>query len=428
MYFWELKIIHLNTYAGNGGAGRACSRLNKALIMEGQDSVLAVNFQFKENPELVNLSKGFFNKWFSAFCIILERYYSKFFTKPVPIPFSIPLLGRNISNLKLLKSADIIHLHWINHAFLRPRDIAKLSKLNKPIVWTFHDSNAFTGGCHVRYDCDHFLKECGHCPVLKQPASNDWSHKIWLQKQKSYSNLKFTAIAPGRWMADSIRMSSLLRSNKIANIPNTLDTQIFKPLDKLEARKILGLSTEKFILMSGFMPSRMDMHKGTSYLINAIELLAENYNIDPEKMELIIFGNRDEKNVPDFSIQTTFLGTITDDEKLAQCYSAADVFLAPSLEDNLPNTVMESLACGTPVAAFRTGGIPDMVQHKENGYLAEYRSAADLARGIAWIYSADRHLLNANARKKIMNHFSEKVIALKHIELYETLLKNHGNA
>ena len=423
--FGIVRIIHLNTYAGNGGAGRACLRLNKALKAEGIDSQLAVNFLFKDNPEVVNLSKGFFNKWFTAFGIILERYYSKFFTKPLPIPFSFPLWGRDVSKLELLRSADIIHLHWINHAFLRPSDLAKLSALNKPIVWTFHDSNAFTGGCHVRYDCDHFLKECGNCPVLKNSGTDDKSHKIWLQKKNAYSSLNFTVIAPGSWMADSVRMSSLLRSAKVVNIPNTLDTDIFKPSDKVVARQILGLNSEKFILMSGFMPSRMDMHKGTIYLVDAIELFAENYDIDPDKMEMIIFGNRDEKNVPDFPIRTTFLGTISDDEKLALCYSAADVFLAPSLEDNLPNTVMESLACGTPVAAFRTGGIPDMVQHKQNGYLAEYRSSADLARGIAWVYSANRQVLSVNSRRTIEDHFSEHIIARRHIELYESLLKNH---
>jgi len=249
--------------------------------------------------------------------------------------------------------------------------------------------------------------------------------KIWLQKKKAYAGLNFTVIAPGRWMADSVLTSSLLRSAKVVNIPNTLDTHVFKPSDKAEARRVLGLNSEKFILMSGFMPSRMDLHKGTSYLVNAIELFAANYDIDPDKVEMIIFGNRDDKNVPDFPIRTTFLGTISDDEKLALCYSAADVFLAPSLEDNLPNTVMESLACGTPVAAFTTGGIPDMVKHKQNGYLAEYRSSADLARGIAWIYSADRQVLNANSRRTIEDHFSEHIIARRHIELYESLLTSY---
>lgn len=423
--FGIVRIIHLNTYAGNGGAGRACARLHKALKAEGLDSEMVVNFQFRENPEFVNLSRGFFNKWLTAFGIILERYYSKFITKPIAIPFSFPLWGRNVSKLNLLQSADIIHVHWINHAFLRPADLEKLSVLNKPIVWTFHDSNAFTGGCHVRYECDHFLKECGNCPVLKNSGPDDHSHKIWLQKKNAYSGLNFTVIAPGRWMADSVRMSSLLRSAKVVNIPNTLDTQVFKPTDKASARQILSLSSEKFIMMSGFMPSRMDLHKGTSYLLDAIELFAANYDLDPDQMELVIFGNRDEKNVPDFPIRTTFLGTISDDEKLALCYSAADVFLAPSLEDNLPNTVMESLACGTPVVAFRTGGIPDMVQHQQNGYLAEYRSSADLARGIAWVYSANRQVLSLNSRRTIEDSFSEHIIARRHIDLYESLLKNH---
>jgi glycosyltransferase involved in cell wall biosynthesis len=421
-----VKIIHLNTYAGNGGAGRACMRLNKALKAKGLDSELAVNFLFKDNPEVQNLSKGFFSKWFAALGIILERITAKLFTKNVPIPFSFPVWGKDISGLKLVRSADIIHLHWINHAFLRPQDLAKLSALNKPIVWTFHDSNAFTGGCHVRYDCDHFLKECGNCPILKYQGSDDSSHRIWKKKENAYSKLDFTIIAPSRWMADSVKKSSILGSVNVVNIPNTLDTGVFKPTVKSEAREILGLDPGKFILMSGFMPSRKDLHKGTAYLIEAIELFIRDHRVSADSVELLVFGNRNEKNVPKFPIHTTFLGTISDDEKLALCYSAADVFLAPSLEDNLPNTVMESLSCGTPLAAFTTGGIPDMVKHKYNGYLAEYRSSADLAAGIAWIYNyPDKAELNFNARQTVEEYFSEHTVAGQHIELYKSLLNNH---
>lgn len=421
-----MKIIHLNTYAGNGGAGRACMRLNKALKAEGVDSVLAVNFLFKDNPEVENLSKGFFSKWISAAGIILERIISKKFSKNVPIPFSIPLWGKDISQHKLLKSADIIHLHWINHAFLRPEDIAQLSKLNKPIVWTFHDSNAFTGGCHVRYECNHFEKECGDCPVLKYSGKDDSSHRIWLRKSNAYAKLDLQTVAPSNWMADSVKKSKMFSSLNTQIIPNTLDTEIFKPSDKLVARKKLGLSDDKFLLMSGFMPSRNDLHKGTSYLKEAIELFIKNYNVSPDAVELIVFGNRDEKNVPDFPIKTTFLGTISDDSQLALCYSAVDAFLAPSLEDNLPNTVMESLACGTPVIGFKTGGIPDMVQHQWNGYLAEYKSSTDLAAGIFWLYKeANRLELNLHAREMVETHFSEHVIAQKHIELYKSLLDKH---
>ena len=401
-------------------------RLNKALKAKGLDSELVVNFLFRANPEVQNLSKNLFSKFFAALGIILERITAKLFTKNVPIPFSFPVWGNDISGHQLVKSADIIHLHWINHAFLRPQDIAKLSGLNKPIVWTFHDSNAFTGGCHVRYDCDHFMKECGNCPILKYQGPDDSSHQIWKKKENAYSKLDITIIAPSRWMVESVKKSGIFGSANVVNIPNTLDTDVFKSTAKLEARAKLGLDPGKFILMSGFMPSRKDLHKGTPYLIEAIDLFIKNHEVSTDSVELLVFGNRDEKNVPEFSIPTTFLGTISDDEKLALCYSAADVFLAPSLEDNLPNTVMESLACGTPLAAFATGGIPDMVKHKYNGYLAEYRSSADLAAGIAWIYNyPDKAELNLNARQTIEDYFSEWTIAEKHIELYKSLLNNH---
>ena len=419
-----VKVIHINTYAGNGGAGKACLRLNKALIEEGIDSHVAVNFLFKNNPEVHNLSEGFFSKWFSAAGIILERIGAKMYTKPLPIPFSVPFWGKDISDNPLLRSADIIHLHWINHAFLRPSDIAFLAQLNKPVVWTFHDSNAFTGGCHVRYSCDHYQNECGNCPVLKNPGNEDISHSIWMQKQKAYQNLNFNIVAPSKWMAESVTKSKLLATRNIINIPNTLDTKAFRPLPQAEAREKLGISPDKFILMSGFMPSRKDMHKGTSFLIEAIEIFVREYHIERENIELVIFGNRDNKNVPDFPVSTIFMGTISSEEELAWCYNAANVFLAPSLEDNLPYTVLESLSCGTPVVAFATGGIPDMVQHKYNGYLAEYCSSQDLAAGINWVFThPERDLLGGNARRFIEDNFSEDIIAKRHIELYNSLIK-----
>ncbi len=421
-----MKVLHLNTYAGNGGAGKACLRLSKALQEQGLDSEVGVNFLFKKNPNVRDLSSGFFSKWFTATGIILERLLNKVFVKSLPIPFSIPFLGKDLSARSLLKAADIIHIHWINHAFLRPADIEKLAKLNKPLVWTFHDSNAFTGGCHVRYSCDHYQNECGNCPVLRNSHLNDLSHSIWKQKARTYKNISFTIVAPSKWMAESAGKSKLLNNKQTINIPNTLDTEIFKPLSQLQSRKDLGLSPDKFILMSGFMPSRKDMHKGTSYLIEALEIFVRDHQMDKDNIELVIFGNRDTKNIPDFPVKTTFLGTISSEERLAMCYSAADVFLAPSLEDNLPYTVMESLACGTPVVGFTTGGIPDMVQHQISGYLAEYRSSSDLAAGISWVFHhPKRELLRSNARKYVEDNFSEKEIANRHIELYHSLLNQH---
>lgn len=141
-----------------------------------------------------------------------------------------------------------------------------------------------------------------------------------------------------------------------------------------------------------------------------------------QQVELVVFGNRNAKDVPDFSFQTSFLGTINDDAKLAMCYAAADAFLIPSLEDNLPYTVMESLSCGTPVVAFTTGGIPDMVQHLQNGYLAEYRSSKSFADGMEWaINHEDPEALQQQSRQTVMDKFAEPVIAQKHIQLYNQL-------
>ncbi len=419
-----LKVVHINTYDGNGGAGRACLRLNKALHAENIDSKIIVHYKFGKNPAVLTFNGNAIQKAYTAATIVLERIIAKRLLKPLKrTPFSFTWFGRSVVNHPDVKAADIIHLHWVNHSFLNPTYLAELKKLNKPIVWTFHDSNAFTGGCHVRYTCDHFVRQCGYCPLLKKADANDTSHQIWQQKHDAYQQLQFNIVAPSAWMLSSVLQSSLMHDRPVLQIPNTLETDIFKPSDKQVAKKALGLPEDKFIFLTGFMPSRKDLHKGTSYLLESLDLLKERLGVKAEQIELVVFGNRNQKDVPDFSFKTSFLGTISDDEKLALCYSAADAFLIPSLEDNLPYTVMESLACGTPVIAFTTGGIPDMVQHEQNGYLAEYRSSKSLADGMEWVINhTDRATLQQSARQAVMTKYAEPVIAQKHVQLYRQLL------
>jgi glycosyltransferase involved in cell wall biosynthesis len=419
----DLKVVHLNTYDGNGGAGRACLRLSDALKANGVDSKVLVYYKFGQNPKIDTFSKNIFTKARAIFNIMAERYLAKLLVKAVKTPFSLQWFGKSIVNHPELKSADIIHLHWVNHGFLSPKFLAELDELEKPIVWTFHDSNAFTGGCHVRYSCEHFHKQCGDCPILRFSGKDDISHKNWLRKQKAYSELNFHIVAPSNWMANSVKQSSLLGVRKISVIPNTVEIDVFKPYVKAEAKKILKIPAHHFVLMSGFMPSKNDKHKGTQYLINALNELATRPEIPNEQIELVIFGNKDEKNAPDFPFKTTFLGHIPKDDHLAKCYAAADAFITPSLEDNLPNTVMESLACATPVIAFKTGGIPDMVTHLKNGYLANYESATDLADGIEWLFlHEDKEAVQKEARRTILNHFAPSLIADEHEELYQSLL------
>ncbi|WP_317132753.1 glycosyltransferase [Pedobacter sp. BS3] len=423
-----MKIIHINTYDGNGGAGKACLRLNKALKQQGIQSEVWVSYKFGSDPEIHTFADTRPKKYIAALRILSERFVSSRLSKPLKIPFSPALWGIDLSKHPLLKQADIIHIHWINHGFLRPRDIEKLQELNKPIVWTLHDSNTFTGGCHVRYTCNHYEKVCGSCPILKQSGPNDLSHAIWLKKEKAYRKLQLTIIAPSNWMKQSVKNSSLLGQRDVFVIPNTLDTAIFKPTEKSKAKEALNISPDTFVILSGFMPSRNDLHKGTPYLLQALELFAANPAVNHHAVELVVFGNRDEKNVPDFPVKTRFLGTIAREDQLALCYSAADAFVTPSLEDNLPNTVMESLACATPVVAFTTGGIPDMVEHLYNGYLAAYRDASDLSEGLYWLYThPDRMIIAENARNSVLKKFSEQVIAGRHQELYQELISNRIN-
>jgi len=418
-----LKVVHLNTYEGNGGAGRACLRLSDALNASGIESKVMVYFQFSESTKTGTFSKGPFAKAKAVFNILSERYLSKAVAKAVKTPFSLQWFGTSVIDHPTVKEADIIHLHWINHGFLSPKFLAEIDELEKPVVWTFHDSNAFTGGCHVRYSCENYFKECGNCPLLRSSGKNDFSHKTWLRKKKAYSELNCHIVAPSRWMADSVKLSSLMGFREVTVIPNTIETEVFKPYVKSEAKKILKIDPKKFVLMSGFMPSKNDKHKGTSYLIDALKDLATRPGIIKEHIELVIFGNKDSAEMPEFPFKTTFLGTISNDAHLAKCYSAADVFITPSLEDNLPNTVMESLSCATPVVAFKTGGIPDMVKHLENGYLAEYESSEDLATGIEWLYHDENAPeIQKEARRTILNQFSEQVIAEKHLLLYQSLI------
>ncbi|MFC5283761.1 glycosyltransferase family 4 protein [Pedobacter alpinus] len=419
-----MKVIHLNTYDGNGGAGRASYRLNTALKQAGIDSQLYTFIKLGKREDIQALYPSLIGKFLATINILAERYLPRFYEKDLKVPFSLSFFGKDIHQHPALQSADIIHLHWINHGFLNPSALAKLSLLNKPIIWTMHDSNTFTGGCHVRFDCQNYKTSCGFCPLLKDAESDDISHKIWEKKNNAYQTLKPSFISPSNWLANAAKNSGLLKNRFIKTIPNTLETNIFKPIDKKIAREKLNLKVDGFILLTGFMPSKKDAHKGTSYLIEAIDLwIAKHPNLK-DKVTLIVFGNRNSQSPPPFKIPVQFLGTINNDELLAQAYASADAFLTTSLDDNLPNTVMESLACGTPVISFTTGGIPDMVEHKINGYLAKYKDAEDFMKGLEWIYNHhNRSELNKNARDKVMREFAEDIISKKHIELYKQLLE-----
>lgn len=419
-----MKVVIVNKSDIQGGAARAAYRLHTGLREIGVDSKMLVDNKISDDPNVYG-PEGKINKSWSKVRPFIDRIPLKLYDWQ-KTPFHPAWIGRNIIGHELVKKTDITNLHWIAGGFLSIRGISSLVKLGKPIVWTLHDMWALTGGCHYSGDCEKYIDSCGACPQLNCDKHNDITRKIWRRKKRAYKDLDLTIVTPSRWLAECAKRSSLLSDLKVEVIPNGLNTNIFKPIEKLAARNILNLSKNKKIILIGAMSPTTDRRKGFKYLKEAINKL-ENMNVfNKDELCLVIFGASHSKSVEKFPFEVKFLGRLHDDFSLALSYSAADVFIIPSLQDNLPNTVMESLSCGTPVVAFNIGGMPDLIEHKKNGYLAKEKDPKDLAIGIKWIIVDDerRKKISVNAREKALREYTLKMQTERYVDLYKALLQN----
>lgn len=413
-----MRIVHLTTYDSFGGAARATHRLHRALVSEGVDSHMLVRRRFGAVDERVHAPTGFFASSAAKLQRRLDAGLARIQGAPRQPKFSPAiapdfLLGR-IQGF----SPDIIHLHWVNDGFLR---IPTIASLQWPVVWTLHDMWPFTGGCHYAGNCQRFAESCGSCPILGAKRVHDLSRSVWEAKQRAYSQRETTIVAPSRWMGDQAAKSTLFKGRTIAVIPNGLDLHKFCPGNQEAARRALGLSEDKWVIMGGSVSFRHDPRKGfTNFEAICRELLA----LSPDTYQFVVFGGQSRGNFLSDGIEFTDLGTIEGDTRMAQAYAAAEIFLSVSLEDNLPNTIMESLACGTPVAAFSIGGVPDMVHDGENGVLENPDNPAGLARRIHDLLFDRSRMAKARQRatEGARNDYSPKLIAEKHKELYSALL------
>lgn len=428
-----MKILLINTYDAYGGAAVACNRLLKALEKNNDVSTAQMLVQEKSSTQenIGEWANTYWRKKKAFLRFSLERLsflpYEK--DKSVRFAFSPANTGVDISQHPLVKAADIIHLHWINFGFLSIQSLQKLFQTGKPIVWTLHDMWAFTGGCHYAGTCTHFQERCGNCHFLRKPKDKDLSWRILQKKFKAYHNAQLHLVTCSKWLAQVAHQSSLFKRSisshnppSIQSIPNPIDTLDFYPQDKIQIRQQLGLPSDKFLVLFGAM-NIADKRKGFEYFKQSLEVLKQMQNKTQQALELVIFGKTSEELIQLLPYPSHNLGSLSSTEKIAQAYNVADLFVIPSLEDNLPNTIMESLACGTPVVAFDTGGIPDMVVHQQNGYLAEYKSAEDLAQGIYWVWQqADNKQLAHNAHQKVLDNFSEESVSDRYIKLYKKIL------
>ena len=415
-------VLHLSTFHLEGGAGVAAARLHRALLKSGVDSHLLVQFPTASEAQ-VGAWDGT-GKWanrraWTRFAAERLAFYPNEKDASVRFAFSPAKIGVNLTSHPLVQQASVIHLHWVNFGYLSLDSLKSLFSLGKPVVWTLHDMWTFTGGCHYNRGCDHYLSHCSFCPFLARPARYDISFDQFEFKKQIYQDANLTLLSPSHWLDQNVKVAPLTEALPSLSIPNCIDTTLFKPLDKTIVRQQLNLPiNKKLVLFTG--ANTQDPRKGFSYFKKAFELIG--YRDD---VEVLVLGKANNQAFENFPVTVHYLGKIDTQEKMVAAYNAANVLVAPSLEDNLPNTIMEAMACGVPVAGFRTGGIPEMIDHLHNGYVCEARSSESLAAGIMWVLENNHQgLLSLNAREKVLSAYSEAVVARQHSELYYALL--HG--
>ena len=298
------------------------------------------------------------------------------------------------------------------------KGIRKILKSGKPVVWTMHDIWPATAICHLTLGCRNFTTHCRNCRLLPGGgSSNDLSTSIWRKKEDMLDDQSVYFVACSHWLEQEAKASALLKGQKIVSIPNPIDTHIYHRGDKQAARKRLGLPEDKRLVL--FVSQRVtNKNKGMDYLIEACRQLVDLTKCQTP-CEVVILGGHAEEVVDQLPLRAHPLGYINNEQRIVEIYQAVDVFVLPSLSENLPNTIMEAMACGVPCVGFKIGGIPEEIDHKRNGYVAEYRDADDLARGVRWIlFEADYDQLSQEAVRKVAHNYSQQSVAISYLDVY----------
>lgn len=408
-----MKVVHLSTNDIRGGAARAAYRIHEALQTQ-VDSWMVVNSKESENDHVLGPT--------SRTQSLMIKAKMKFNHEPARMLTRNPRLifsnGRFSSTKQLAEldrlNPDVVNLHWINDGLI---SIERIAALSQPVVWTVHDMWPFTGGCHYTEFCENYKVRCGSCPQLKSSAKTDLSTRIFNRKKKL--SQKPTFVAPSKWMKACIESSALFQDCKVHHIPYPIDLGVFKPRDKSVLRDLLKLPQDKQLVLFGAENATVDQRKGFKYLKEALDILATQHKGKLD-LELVVFGSRSAGS-PELPFPSHFLGKIKDDTTLAAVYGACDVFAAPSVQDNLPNTVIESLASGVPAVAFNIGGMPDMIESGKNGFLAEAFSSTSYAEGILSMLEMRGESLIRTCRATAESLFDPASVAGQYHDLYRSL-------
>jgi len=416
-----VRILHINSHDISGGAARAALRLHLALLDQGVQSRMFVETMQSTDIEGIH---GF--RVPSDFTRIRWQILRRLINRPI---LKARAVSREVFDVftddrspcgravrSQMPGHDVANLHWIA-GFIDYRDFFS-SPSTAPVVWTLHDMNPFTGGCHYTNGCSRFTGQCGSCPQLNSSSPDDPSRRIWLRKHSAYLNTtpaRLHIVTPSRWLADEVARSSLMGRFPVTNIPNSIDTDIYAPRDRWAARSALGIPPDARVVL--FVAASIDnRRKGFGELLKALEGLDS-----VQRLYLLSLGKTG-ADIPRHGAHIN-LGNIGSDRLLAMVYNAADCFVIPSREDNLPNTVLEAMSCGTPVAGFAAGGIPEMVTNGRNGLLAEPGDIAGLCTALRAILSRDdmREAMSRDCRETVLKNYTPELQARRYLDIYQQL-------
>jgi glycosyltransferase involved in cell wall biosynthesis len=422
-----MKISMLSTFDNVGGAPIAAYRLFKGLKQLKQEPVMLVKDKKSNDPGIykIRTTPPEYNIERMLFQQIHKKEIDQDRTILTNTWFSIPYPGYDLSKTQLISNSDIINLHWVAE-FQSVETISNLLKTAKPVVWTLHDENPYTGGCHYTAGCTKYRDDCLDCLQLK-----DNRNQIPFYNLKNKINLWnkiLTIVTPSKWLAECARKSRVFKGLRIEVIPNSLETDVFKPKEKELAKKELGLDTQSVTLLFGAYTS-FEKRKGFVKLLDAMKYCLQDKKfknlVKKAGIKILTFGPPQE-DLQKLDIEIESIGYIDDNEKLSTIYSAADIFILPSLEDNLPNTMLEAMACGTPVVSFEVGGMPDMITNGITGYMAPPFDVKEFGEIILKIvFNRDeRKQMERNCRQLIEKKFKLQDQAENYLALFQDLLKS----
>lgn len=408
-----MKILLVNTTSRTGGASIACQRLKHALEGRGHEVRLMVRADVAKEATIFQRAAAKMRFVWERLCLLRYIPYSRVFS------IDDGRCGRDITATDDYRWADVVHLHWVNQAMVSLLQLKRLFERckadGKCVVWTLHDTWPATGICHLPGTCEKWKTGCNDCPLLRT-SHPDLAATVAEQKMRAYQQGDVRFVACSQYMRDNVLQAALMRGQKVTDIPNPLDTDFFSP--GAEERQRLGLPSEKRLVL--FVAYNVnDDNKNFRLVQQAVEKIVAAAPSKKDEIAIVPVGKNATQWKDRFSCEVVPFEYVSDNAMMRSLYRSCDVLVVASKMENLPNTIAEAKACGLPVVATRVGGIPEMVSHKNSGFLIESDDAESMAEGLRFVlFEADAAALSAAARQEAVTNYSEENVAQRYEQLY----------